>query len=303
MRRARESPESWKSRPALRRSRATEAERLKSSCRGIDSGFNGIKGLTFDAWGNLYFGSENNAAYGGLVDGLFMIPNEGTPTNPNLNFADTVRVSPVGTGFPVLIDPRGLLWIPDGGGGSNYAPSGSVAAACTTTSAQTIDATCTASSVLIWQQGALNAGASPVGTPGAPQTLFYSFSKPITGNFTLSQPSASNFTVLTSNPIPYSRSARNRCCLAPPAPRTQPSLLLRAQRRNIAGASTLSRPVRQAWEASAPKCRLTIPPILTALMAAMHTYSELDKVRRHTPSARSQTESVARAARQRYRLP
>jgi hypothetical protein len=168
----------------------------------IDIGFNGIKGMTIDAWGNMYFGSENGASYGGLVDGVFMIPNEGTPTNPNLVWADTARISPVGTGFPVLIDPRGLLWIPDGGGGSNWGPAGSVSAACTNTSAQTIDATCTASSVVLWQQGALNAGASPVGTPGAPQTLFYSFSQPTTGNFVMAKPGASNFTVLTANPNP-----------------------------------------------------------------------------------------------------
>jgi hypothetical protein len=42
-------------------------------------GFNGIKGISFDAHGNLYFSSENNSSYGGLVDGIFMIPNGAEP--------------------------------------------------------------------------------------------------------------------------------------------------------------------------------------------------------------------------------
>lgn len=120
-------------------------------------GFNGIKGLTFDAAGNLYFTSQNNASYGGAVDGVFMIPNEGTPKNPNLVWADTVRIAPVSSGFPVMIDPRGLLWIPTGGGG-NWQPAGSDAAPCSNTNVSE----CIASSVIIWKPGAAKVGASPV---------------------------------------------------------------------------------------------------------------------------------------------
>ncbi|HVU47267.1 MAG TPA: Ig-like domain repeat protein [Terracidiphilus sp.] len=163
-------------------------------------GFNGIKGISFDAHGNLYFSSENNSSYGGLVDGIFMIPNEGTPTAPNLVWADTVQISPVGSGFPVLVDPRGLLWIPTGGS-SNWAPPGSSAPACDSTSTKTVDATCLASSIVLWKPGTLNMGSSPVGTAGATQTLFYMFSNATTpSKIAVAQPGNSNF-VFTGNPI------------------------------------------------------------------------------------------------------
>src|ERR1700734_3516775 len=61
----------------------------ESKLTRIDQGgWNGIKGMYFDAQGNMYFSSANNSSYGGLVDGVFMIPNEGTPTSPNLVWAD-----------------------------------------------------------------------------------------------------------------------------------------------------------------------------------------------------------------------
>jgi len=164
------------------------------------AGFNGIKGISFDAQGNLYFSSENNSSYGGEVDGVFMIPNEGTPTAPNLVWADTVRVSPVASGFPVLIDPRGLLWIPTGGS-SNWAPPGSAAPTCDSTNTQTVDATCLDSSIVLWKPGELNMGSTPVNTPGAAQTLIYSFSKPTTpSKIGVALPGTANF-VLTTNPI------------------------------------------------------------------------------------------------------
>jgi hypothetical protein len=164
------------------------------------AGFNGIKGITFDAQGNLYFSSENNSSYGGQVDGVFMIPNEGTPTAPNLVWADTVRVSPVASGFSPLVDPRGLLWIPTGGS-SNWAPPGSAAPTCDTTSTQTVDATCLDSTIVLWKPGSLNMGSSPVGTPGATQTLFYTFSQPTTASkIAVALPGGSKF-VTTTNPI------------------------------------------------------------------------------------------------------
>jgi hypothetical protein len=164
------------------------------------AGFNGIKGISFDAQGNLYFSSENNSSYGGEVDGVFMIPNEGTPTAPNLVWADTVRVSPVASGFSVLVDPRGLLWIPTGGN-SNWAPPGSAAPTCDSTSTKTIDATCLDSSIVLWKPGELNMGSSPVGTPGATQTLIYSFSKATTpSTIGVALPGTANF-ITTTNPI------------------------------------------------------------------------------------------------------
>jgi len=163
----------------------------------IDSGFDGIKGLTFDAWGNLYFSSSNNQSYGGTVDGVFMIPNEGTPTSPNLVWADTVRVSPVGSGFPPLVDPRGYLWIPTGEGGNNWAAAGTNGAPCSTKDV----AECTASGVVLWALGSANIGASPVGTAGTPQSVFYSFSKPTQGSFNLTGPGAANFAP-AENPSP-----------------------------------------------------------------------------------------------------
>jgi hypothetical protein len=164
------------------------------------AGFNGIKGITFDAHGNLYFSSENNSSYGGEVDGVFMIPNEGTPTSPNLVWADTVQVSPVASGFSVLVDPRGLLWIPTGGS-SNWAPPGSSAPNCDSTNTQTVDATCLDSTIVLWKPGTLDMGSSPVGTAGATQTLFYSFSQPTTpSKIAVALPGGSNF-VTTTNPI------------------------------------------------------------------------------------------------------
>jgi hypothetical protein len=163
-------------------------------------GFNGIKGIYFDAQGNLYWSSENNTGYGGQVDGIFMTPNEGTPTAPNLVWADTVMVSPVAAGFPVLIDPRGLLWIPTGGSG-NYAPPGSIAPTCDTTSVKTVAATCLESSIVLWKPGALNVGPTPAGAAGTAEPLFYIFTNPTTpAKFSLGGSGSSSF-VRSANPI------------------------------------------------------------------------------------------------------
>jgi Big-like domain-containing protein len=163
-------------------------------------GFNGIKGLFIDAQGNLYFSSENNTGYGGQVDGIFMIPNEGTPAAPNLVWTDTVMVSPVPAGFPVLVDPRGLLWIPTGGSG-NWAPPGSVAPTCDTTSVKTVAATCLESTIVLWKPGTLNLGATPAATAGTAEPLFYIFTTPTTpAKFSLGGSGASAF-VRSPNPI------------------------------------------------------------------------------------------------------
>ncbi len=138
-------------------------------------GFNGITGITFDKQGNLYFSMTNNSSYGGDVDGVFMIPNEGTPTTPNVVWDDTIEVAPVSAGFPVLVDPRGLLWIPLGWN-TNWAPPGINAPTCDTTSNQTAGATCLDSSILLWKPGAADLGASSVGGPAATKITEYSVS-------------------------------------------------------------------------------------------------------------------------------
>ena len=135
----------------------------ESALQRVDQGgWNGIKGMFFDAQGNMYFASENNTSYGGTVDGIFMIPNEGTPTKPNLVWADTVEVAPVGGGFPPLIDPRGLLYIATGGSG-NWAPPGVNGPTCDTTNLQTETATCLESSIVLWRSGAAVLGSSAAG--------------------------------------------------------------------------------------------------------------------------------------------
>lgn len=161
------------------------------------AGFN-FKGMTFDAAGNLYLSSENDGnAYGGNVSLVLMVPNEGTPTSPNLVWADAVQVSPVAAGFPVAIDPRGYLWIPNGNGGSNWAPPGTTAPPCRSTDTST----CTTSGMVLWSPGSANLGTSAIGTLGATQTVFYSFSQTTTpASFSYAQPGNKNFTTVTSNP-------------------------------------------------------------------------------------------------------
>lgn len=164
------------------------------------AGFNGSKGISFDTQGNLYFTSENNSGFGGQVDGIFMIPNEGTPTSPNLVWADTTMISPVPGGFPVLVDPRGLLFIATGGSG-NWAPPGSIAPTCDTTSTKTVAATCLESTIVLWKPGTLNLGETPAGTAATAQPLFYMFTKPTTpSKFALAGSGATSF-VRSPNPI------------------------------------------------------------------------------------------------------
>jgi sugar lactone lactonase YvrE len=146
----------------------------ESKLTRIDQGgWSGIKGMSFDPQGNMYFASENNASYGGLVDGIFVTPNEGTPTAPNLNWADTVEVAPVGGGFPPLVDPRGLIFIATGGSG-NWAPPGVNAPSCDTTTLQAQTATCLESSIVLWKPGTAVVGSSSVGGEGGTPITAYS---------------------------------------------------------------------------------------------------------------------------------
>jgi sugar lactone lactonase YvrE len=175
------------------------AEQKLTRIDGVSSGFN-FKGMTFDDAGNLYLSSENdNNAYGGQASMVVMVPNEGTPKAPNLVWADAIEVAPVAAGFPVAVDPRGYLWIPNGDGGSNWAPGGTLAGPC-----KAIDpAECTTSGMVLWSPGAANLGSTPIGTPGATQTVYYAFNTPTTpGSFAYAPLGAKNFTTVTANPNP-----------------------------------------------------------------------------------------------------
>lgn len=136
--------------------------------------FTGISGVNVDAQGNVYFSSINNSTYDGYVSGVYMIPNLGTAATPNLSWADAVRIAPVYAGQAPLIDPRGFIWIPTGGGGSNWSPEGSTAPACDSTNNETINATCTTSDMVIWKPGMANVAASAQGSAAPTQISQYS---------------------------------------------------------------------------------------------------------------------------------
>jgi hypothetical protein len=139
----------------------------ESALRRIDQGgWNGINGMYIDPQGNMYFGSTNNISYGGQADGVFMIPNEGTPSNPDLNWADTQMVSPVDGGYPPMVDKRGFVWIATSYY-NNWAPAGVNGPNCDTTTQQTATATCLYSTIVMWKPGALGLGTSPVGGPSS----------------------------------------------------------------------------------------------------------------------------------------
>jgi len=146
----------------------------ESALPRIDQGgWNGITGMFIDPQGNLYFGSANNISYGGQADGVFMIPNEGTPSNPKLVWADTVMVSPVDGGYPPMVDKRGFLWIATSYN-NNWSPAGVNGPQCDTTDLQTQTATCLTSTIVEWKPGALGLGTSPVGGPSSVPITAYS---------------------------------------------------------------------------------------------------------------------------------
>ncbi len=147
----------------------------ESALPRIDQGgWNGINGMYVDPQGNMYFGSTNNIAYGGQADGVFMIPNEGTPASPKLVWADTQMISPVDGGYPPMVDKRGFVWIATSYY-NNWAPAGINGPQCdTTTTQQAATATCLYSSIVLWKPGALSLGASPVGGPSAVPITAYS---------------------------------------------------------------------------------------------------------------------------------
>ncbi len=136
-------------------------------------GWNGITGMFVDPQGDLYFGEANNISYGGQADGVFMVPNEGTPTSPKLVWNDTAMVSPVDGGYPPMVDKRGFLWIATSYY-NNWAPAGVNGPQCDTTTQQAATATCLYSTIVLWKPGALSLGTSPVGGPSAVPIKSYS---------------------------------------------------------------------------------------------------------------------------------
>jgi hypothetical protein len=159
-----------------------------------------FKGVSFDAAGNLYLATSNDAgSYGSYVNMLLMVPNEGTPTSPNLVWNDAVQIAPVPSGFPVAVDPRGYIWIPDGVQGTNWAPYGTLASTCIASGPQS-GSGCSTSGMILWAPGSADLGSSPVKTAGTAQTVYYGFSKPTTpASVALASPGSSNFTI-TGNP-------------------------------------------------------------------------------------------------------
>ncbi len=155
-----------------------------------EGGWNGITGMFIDPQGDMYFGSANNISYGGQADGVFMIPNEGTPSSPNLVWADTVMVSPVDGGYPPMVDKRGLLWIATSYN-NNWAPPGVNGPTCDTSTLQAETTTCLTSTIVLWKPGALDLGTSAVGGAASVPITAYSVSA---GGGTLTLTANNSFT-------------------------------------------------------------------------------------------------------------
>lgn len=165
----------------------------ENSVQRVDPGntekFNGI---TIDAAGNLYVGDQSDG-YGGTRNGLIMIPNEsGSPvgvTASSFNFNDAVYLAPVPVNANPTIDPRGFIWLPNGGSG-NIAVDGGGAIPGT-------------GNFTIYQPGVDNVGATPVGTPSATGLVLYSFSNTVTpSSIGFTGPQESQYSVVATNPYP-----------------------------------------------------------------------------------------------------
>ncbi|HEY5328998.1 MAG TPA: Ig-like domain repeat protein [Acidobacteriaceae bacterium] len=150
-------------------------------------------GITLDAAGNIYVGSTTDS-YGGAVSGLLEIPNEsGSPigvTATSFNFGDAQYLAPIAVNANPTIDPRGFIWLPEGGAG-NFSPNGSGQIPNT-------------GNFVLWQLGAANLGATPVGTPSATGTVFFTFSGSATpASLPFTQPGGNNdFSAVATNPYP-----------------------------------------------------------------------------------------------------
>ncbi len=152
-----------------------------------------FNGLTIDQAGNVYV-SDAADGYGGTRNGLLMIPNEsGSPTGvtaSSFNFNDVEYLSPAPVNAMPTIDPRGFVWLTEGGS-NNWSPNGSGPIPGT-------------GNLILYQLGTASAGATPVGTPSATGTVFYTFSGTVTpGSLAFSQPGGgTEFSAVTTNPYP-----------------------------------------------------------------------------------------------------
>jgi hypothetical protein len=151
-----------------------------------------FSGISLDAAGNIYLSSQSDSN-GGAFNGDLMVPNvTGSPATvtsaSSFNFNIATFLTPVQSSGPVAIDPRGYLWIPTSTSGWN--PPGSTAYPGT-------------KNVVLWQMGSASVGVSPVGTTGAPGTVFFNFSQAVTpAKIVFAQPGAtSDFVVSATNPI------------------------------------------------------------------------------------------------------
>jgi sugar lactone lactonase YvrE len=167
----------------------------ESSVARIDSGnpekFNG---LTLDAAGNVYV-ADTDDSYGGTRNGLLEIPNEsGSPvgvTASSFNVSDAEYLAPAPVNAYPTIDPRGFFWLPQGTA-NLWNPNGA---------ATGIPGT---GNLILYQLGAANLGATPVGTQSATGTVFFTFSGSVTpASITLSQPGGgTDFSAVSTNPYP-----------------------------------------------------------------------------------------------------
>lgn len=169
----------------------------ESSLSRIDpSNTEKFNGITLDAAGNVYVTDENDG-YGGTRNGLIEIPNEsGSPvgvTATSFNFEDAEYLSPVGANANPTIDPRGFIWLPTGSSG-DWNPNGSAVGIPGT------------GNLVLYQLGAANLGATPVGTASATGTVFFSFSGSVTpASIAFSQPGGgTDFSAVATNPYPPS---------------------------------------------------------------------------------------------------
>ncbi len=155
---------------------------------------NKFNGVTLDAAGNIYLTSETDS-YGGTWNGELMIPNScgggqaGILGSACFDWSNVSMVAPVGSNDPLMVDPRGFLWIPTYGSWAPDANSGSYPGA---------------SNFVLWAMGSDNLGASPVGMQGSSGTIFVNFNTAETpGSLGFSQPgSGSDFVTVTTNPNP-----------------------------------------------------------------------------------------------------
>jgi sugar lactone lactonase YvrE len=168
----------------------------ESSLQRIDAGntekFNGI---TLDAAGNVYV-ADTQDSFGGTRNGLLEIPNEsGSPvgvTSSSFNFADAEYLSPAPVNANPTIDPRGFIWLPTGTSGT-WTPNGGTGVPGT-------------GNLILYQLGAANLGTTPLGTPSATGTVFYTFSGNVTpAKIAFSQPGGgTDFSTVATNPYPPS---------------------------------------------------------------------------------------------------